>query len=351
MIFYITILIMICITAFFFNLSKKKKVRNECYVIFWGFIFFFLYALKDNEVGSDYPTYLNYFMQMQPGDWSILSFDSDTFIPDFEKGYMLLTQVMANISQTDMCFALVMAFIMSVFPLIVIDKYTKPVWMGIFLFFALSLYTNSFSMLRQNIAMYICWFSIPYIVNRSFWKFLLVVFIAFLFHKTAVVFFPIYFLYNFRFTFGYYVFAFLGVVVLYILLLPLMELITELLSMNDYLDADVSGGYVFLLFIAFCYVFCAYVLRNEKDPYKHIFLHMLFVAFLLQLLATKFNILTRIIDYYKISLIVLLPTAVWKPLFRKNRIFIVCMFVVLFIYYFYRTNMANFTHAIPYVLR
>ena len=342
---------MICITAFFFNLSSKRLVRKEFYVFFWGVIFFSLYALKGNEVGSDYPTYLNYFMQMQPGDWSILSFDKATFFPDFEKGYMFLTQIMANVSQTDICFALTMAFIMSVLPLIVINKYAKPVWMGIFLFFALSLYTNSFSMLRQNIAMYICWLSIPYIINRSFWKFLLVVFAAFLFHKTAVVFLPIYFLYNYKFTFWYYIFAFAGVVVLYILLLPLMELITEMLSMNDYLDADVSGGYIFLLFIAFCYFFCAYVLRNDQDPYSHIFLHMLFMAFLLQLLATKFNILTRIIDYYKISLIVLLPAAIWKPVFRKNRIFIVFMFILLFIYYFYRTNVANFTHAIPYVLR
>lgn len=339
-----------CFTAYVFNLSSKCRVRNEGYIIFWCIILFLLYAFKDNNVGSDFPTYLNYFFEIEPSDWSFLT--PGIFIyPNFEKGYLFLTQLIANISQTDVFFTFVMACIMTICPIIIIQKYTKPVWMGIFLFFALSLYTNSFSMLRQNIAMYICWFSIPYVLNRSLVKFLLIIILAFFFHRTAIVFLPIYFLYNIKFSFKYYVFALGGTFILYLLLLPLMSIITDILAMNDYTDSDVSGGFILLFFIAFCYFFCAYVFKNNSEPYIHVFLQMLFLALILQLLATKFNILTRIIDYYKIALIVLLPAAIWKPIFKKDRMLVISLFLILFIYFFYRTNVANLTATIPYVFR
>lgn len=132
--------------------------------------------------------------------------------------------------------------------------------------------------------------------------------------------------------------------------MPLMTLLTALLTLNDYTDADVSGGYVLLLFITFCFIFCAFALRKNKDPYIHIFMHMLFLSLILQILATKFNILTRIIDYYKISWLVLLPAAIFAPVFRKYRLFIIFVFIPLFIYFFYKTNIANFVGIVPYIM-
>lgn len=343
---YIVFILFICITAALFNLTKQRK---EIFLIFWGICFFFLYISKDNSVGSDYIKYLNYFLSTNVNDWSFLLPDSTPY-PNFERGYLTLIQIMSVISQTDFCFRFVIALIMTILPMVLINKYVKPVWMGVFLFFSISLFTNSFSMLRQTIAMYICWFSIPYIINRSFLKFLFIVLLAFLFHKTALVFIPVYFLFNVRLSFGYYSVATIATVVLYIVLMPLMTLLTEMLTLNDYTDADVSGGYVLLLFIAFCFIFCAIALRNNKDPYIHIFMHMLFLSFVLQILATRFNILTRIIDYYKISWLVLLPAAIFSPALRKYRIFIIFLFIPLFVYFFYKTNVANFVGIVPYIV-
>lgn len=343
---YIIFILLICITAALFNLAKQRK---EIFLIFWCVCFFLLYISKDNSVGSDYIKYLSYFLSIDVSDWSFLLPDSTPY-PNFERGYLTLTQIISSISQTDFSFRFVMALIMSILPMVLIYKYVNPAWMGVFLFFSISLFTNSFSMLRQTIAMYICWFSIPYVVRRSFFKFLFVILLAFLFHKTALVFIPVYFLFNIRLSFWYYSIAMIATVILYIVLMPLMTLLTALLTLNDYTDADVSGGYVLLLFITFCFVFCALALRKNKDPYIHIFMHMLFLSLILQILATKFNILTRIIDYYKISWLVLLPAAIFAPVFRKYRLFIIFVFIPLFIYFFYKTNIANFVGIVPYIM-
>lgn len=342
---------MICFTAVIFKLLiNEKKLRTDFYVIFWGSIFFLFYFLKDNKVGADYVTYLNHFQNILPSDWSFLDWDEVPY-PNFEKGYLCFTHIVSLISQTDLFFTFVMALSMSVLPMASIKRFSKPVWLGVFLFFALGIYTDSFNILRQTIAMYICWLSIPFIVKRSFAKFLLITLLAFSFHKTALVFIPVYFLFNIKFTGKFYTVAFIAVGILYLLLLPLMSTLTVLLSLNDYTEADVSGGYMFLLFMAFCFIFCAYVLRKNTDPYVHIFMHMLFFAFILQILATQFNILTRIIGFFKISLIVLLPAATYSPVFKKSRLLMLFLFVILFIFYFYKISMPNWNLAIPYTFR
>lgn len=351
MLFYLIVLMMICFTAIIFKLLvNEKNLRTNFYVIFWGSIFFVFYFLKDNKVGTDYVVYLNHFQNILPYDWRFLDFGEIPY-PNFEKGYLCFTHIISLISQTDIFFTFVMALVMSVLPMISIRRFSNPVWIGIFLFFALGIYTDSFNILRQTIAMYICWLSISFIVKRALVRFLLVTLLAFSFHKTALVFIPVYFLFSIKFSWKFYVVAFVAIGMLYLMLLPLMSTLTALLSLNDYTEADVSGGYVFLLFMACCFVFCAYVLRKDTDPYVHVFMHMLFLAFILQMLATQFNILTRIIGYLKISLIVLLPTAIYSPIFKKNRLLILFLFVLLFIFYFYKTSIPNWNSAIPYTFR
>ena len=349
--FYLFILVLICISAIIFSLSHHEKIGKLLYASFWGCLLFLLYAFKSNNVGSDYPTYLRCFDEIFLLDWSFLLSEDVSYYTSFETGYVILMKLISIISHTDIFFTIVMALIMTLLPIVVIYKYATPLWMGIFLFFALSLYTNSFSMLRQSIAIFICWYSIPYIVNRSFFKFLLVVILAFFFHKTALTFIPIYFLYQFKLSAKFYAIAVVGIVIAYVALLPIATLLTSLLTLNDYTDVDASGGQLFFFFILFCFIFCAYILRNNKNSYKHAFMHMLFFALMLQLLATKFNILTRIVDYFKISLIVLLPAAIWSPHFKRCRLLIISLFVTLFILYFYKTNISNLYSVIPYSFR
>ena len=59
-------------------------------------------------------------------------------------------------------------------------------FMGLWFFF-------TFTYLRQVIGCTICWLSVRYIINRDLGRFLLVWFVAFSFHNSAVIFLPVYF--------------------------------------------------------------------------------------------------------------------------------------------------------------
>ena len=51
MLFYLFILVFICITAGIFSLYHYKKAGEKLFAIFWGILLFILYACKNNNVG------------------------------------------------------------------------------------------------------------------------------------------------------------------------------------------------------------------------------------------------------------------------------------------------------------
>ena len=60
-------------------------------------------------------------------------------------------------------------------------------FLGLWFFF-------SFTYLRQVLGATIAWLGVKYVIERNFWKFCLVSFIAFSMHNSALIFFPLYFI-------------------------------------------------------------------------------------------------------------------------------------------------------------
>lgn len=346
--FYLLLMLWMCLSALVFNFSKRK-FSSGLFLFIWGSILFLVYFIKDISVGIDYYGYLKYFFTIKLDDFSyLLPYHWDE---GHESGYMLLTHSIGLISQTDIFFTFVIGLLMVLLPFITLRRYAKPVWMGVFLFFALGYYTNSFSLLRQSLAMYITWLSIPFVLKRRVWSYCGVLLIAFLFHKTSIIFFPMYWVYNIKITKKYCIIVFIFSIIAYIGIITIMSYLTSLLALNDYLDDAMNGGYTMFVFVGATFFFCAFALRNNTgSPVIRLFMHMLLYALVLQFLATRFSILARIIYYYEIALVFLLPAAIWSPLCKRVRISIIFIIVVLFILYFYKTNIANLQQIYPYVV-
>lgn len=67
----------------------------------------------------------------------------------------------------------------------------SPFFTLLFYFMPLYFYADA-GQIRQGVGTAICIFSLRYIINRNFWKFLFCIFIALGFHKTSIVFLPAY---------------------------------------------------------------------------------------------------------------------------------------------------------------
>ena len=74
-------------------------------------------------------------------------------------------------------------------------KYAKNYYLASILFMAL-IFFFSFTYLRQMFAAAIIGLSIKYIIEREFLKFCAILLIAFSFHNSAIIFFPMYFIAN-----------------------------------------------------------------------------------------------------------------------------------------------------------
>ncbi|MGX7328547.1 EpsG family protein [Enterococcus bulliens] len=72
---------------------------------------------------------------------------------------------------------------------------------SVYLLFISGFYNHSLNLMRQSIAIAIFLYALKFIFTSNFWKYFLCILIAFLFHKTAVLFIPIYFLRQFRLDF------------------------------------------------------------------------------------------------------------------------------------------------------
>lgn len=65
-----------------------------------------------------------------------------------------------------------------------------------YLIFIILFYNKTFNLCRQSIAMAFCFYNFKYIKEKSFYKYLIINMIAILFHNSAIVFFPMYFVYE-----------------------------------------------------------------------------------------------------------------------------------------------------------
>lgn len=110
-----------------------------------------------------------------------------------EKGYGLLNVFIAYITANRYIFIFIITVIIYFLLYQSIRDYTENyplaliVFMGLWFFF-------TFTYLRQILGATTAWLGIRYIVKRSFWRFLFIWFIAYEFHNSALIFFPMYFI-------------------------------------------------------------------------------------------------------------------------------------------------------------
>lgn len=119
--------------------------------------------------------------------------DSNAF--DFfpgEPGYGLLNIVISWFTANRYIFILVLTLLTYVLLYQSLRDYCVNYPYALMLFMALWFYF-SFTYLRQVLGATVVWLGIRYILKRQLWKFLLVWFVASKFHKSALVFLPLYF--------------------------------------------------------------------------------------------------------------------------------------------------------------
>lgn len=309
--------------------------RKRIYLFASSILIFTLYIVVDTYSFPDLPIYEYFYENIVQGGEIMLSYDA----LEFEKGYLWLNIILRYISDNFIVLRLVIAGFIVISLMRATYKYSDITWMTLVLFTCVLLYPTIYT-LRQSISIFVFLCGIKYIMNRNLVKYLICLFIAFLFHKTAVVCVVLYFLYPLKINLRNVLLFALCFVVLMFSMLTLLNFIGGYISdVNPYIleDGDTSSirqliiPFLTLLFVLFCF-------RGQlgnMDGKNKLFLWMVLVncgVSFLYYSSTVFNQFYRFNYYFSLGTIYLVPNAIYliKTRFIKNIAKAMWMFFWLF---------------------
>lgn len=171
--------------------SQSQLVFLACYLLFLALFV----GMSDMFGGYDRYIYGQVFDSIADTTTEHGSYLANNVFDYFpsEPGYTLLNIFISFFTANRYIFILVITFLIFTLLFVSLKKYADNYAFAVILFMGLWFYF-SFTYLRQVLGATIVWLSIDYIVQRRFWKFLLVVLIAMSVHKSAIIFFPVYFI-------------------------------------------------------------------------------------------------------------------------------------------------------------
>lgn len=348
---YFLVLIVVVLFAFLSRKSKSKFLS----VLLLGIAFVVMVlvaGLRDHHVGTDSMAYTYFFSRIRT--FSIaMSYGYELE----EYGFWILMWLVHYVSDQYMFLFLAIAIIVIGCYHIAILKYSEFIEISYFVFLTMGFYLFFFNGARQGIACAFYALAVGKMLERSFFKYLIYVMIAFLFHKTALMMIPIYFIVNRPNSMMNNI---VTISIGFIAIIT-MDAIVSVASGIDarysqYGTAGGGGGY---FSVGLSIVLTAFFLRFKEyvqvDRYQYDrFLNMMLVASMIGAVSVLLRLnpsgILRYAAYFDLSTIFLWPI-VFKNLGdfdRLARFVIGYSFAIFYIVFFVATTM-TFSNFTPYI--
>lgn len=172
------------------NDSNRAK---RAFLFFSGLILWLVIAFRDKAVGStDSAIYYE--------RWENMSFRNIEGLKEnilksrMEPGFLCAVWILSRVFQHPQFIFVLSGLLFSISVCLFIYRNSDNVVISFILFITWGLYAFMVQGLRQAVAMSICLFSIESVKKRKLFRFIIQVLIAFLFHKSAIVFAVVYFM-------------------------------------------------------------------------------------------------------------------------------------------------------------
>ncbi|WP_407426663.1 EpsG family protein [Arcticibacter sp.] len=299
------------------------------------------------ETGTDWLNYHDFFTDKATWD----EFNNG----DFELGYTALSYIIRGISGSYTLFLSVFIFLVLIFKFLFFcsTRFLPHLLITLLLYY--SFFIGDVFATRQALAISITLYSTKYILSRQLPLFVLTVYIACLFHVTALIFLPAYFLYSFTFSrktllFGLASSALLGFV---LSSLPIASMISQALALQGRLgerldiysvlsdqgddptgsSIDPKVSYILALSRRVVIILPIVVVLNQlraRFPHSNVLVNIVVFGNMLYLILTPIlPVMKRATAYYDAYELILLPSLVLLP---KSRWMQYLIWLVITIY-------------------
>ena len=254
---YLMLFIISLIFAFIYDKLSTTNKHIKMFVAFFIFFsFFFIQAIRYN-VGTDFlGTYTNEYYKVLYG----------TINNKLEWGFTFLYKFIVYFDMDKQWIFVFSSFIINFFVFKSIFEHSKSAFISLAVFFLGSFFFFSMNGIRQSIAMAIFYYSIPLIKEKNFKKYLILNCIGFLFHSSAILFIPLYFILTHKFT---HMQRIITILILIVVVKMLTPTILKLISLTKYSGYLVNSNYNFagkitLSSIVNIIVYLLFEINNKK---------------------------------------------------------------------------------------
>ena len=347
---------------------SKKFEKNKKLSIFFQvlsiIVLCILASVRDVTIGTDVKTYVHpVFRICSNYDCSML----DIYGYHMESGYYFLNYFISIFTQKLYILLFIIQFFVLCFSFFGIKRMYKKNYLYVYFLFIVLFYNMTLNIVRQFMALALCLYALGALIENKDKKFFLFVFLAFLFHSSAILFLGIYLLYkiikkNPKNLFKLIIFSVicfsLGTI-LYFLFPNILENINFLAKYKFYLTNYVNATLEFntmatildLTFILLYIMF--YKIYDRKSELSRFYFALLLIDFVCLLIATKYTIVYRLGLYFRIPAILFFLANcdfIFSNKNRKNNNLIYRLISVIFVllYWYYVYVIGNSGQTVPF---
>lgn len=296
---------------------QQKNARKK-YIIFMMLLLMLQSGLRNLAVGADTYQYYLKFTDVLQSSWAQVLSEVSQGTKD--PGYVILSKLFATIVPSFRLFLIVIAIFFFFALGRLLYKYLNSnldVLVSIALYECLYYGFFSITGLRQTIATGVLLLTIPLILEKEHKikntiHFFILLLLASFIHKSAVIFAPVYFLSLFRKN----KYVFFAAVLLFVPMFAAGPIISQFLEGTDferysqYLgQSNTAGANVFTLYIVLLVIATLIKLKtiNSLSPYYYVFTSAIAISMLLSPLLILNPNNMRIVQYYSIFGLIVLP--------------------------------------------
>lgn len=279
----------------------------------------------------------------------------DAFSFRLEKGFGFIVLAGSLLSEGYAAYLFIIALLSVVFYFAPIIKLVPRYEVAIFVFIALGFYTFSFNGARQGIAVAICFSALPWLLERRVVFYFFTIAIATLFHKTALIALPLYFVAANQVGWRQLLLIIFGSVLLSISLSSFAQLAALLIDKKfaSYGQAGEGGGEVKVAFLLGQAVLLLYFKKQVgHDNISYCRLLNIYLIGLAPALASVVGSVNpsgvlRLSIYFSHTVILLWPMVFMSFRRIENKVIFAVSFSIVAMAYFVLTT-STFSNLTPY---
>lgn len=316
---YLIIFIIVAVLCIFDFAKIEKK-----WIYLLLAILLILFAGCRFNTGPDLVEYEDFYLETPPLREFLFHYSDLSYLP-IEPGYLMLGSIFKTfgLSFSNFLLALTLGYVAIFFA--VLPKYTKHILFAVLLYVYYCYFTG-FSAIRQVFATAIFFYGIQYIKDKKFLKYFVCITIAVSFHYSAAILYFLYFVGNRKISFRAVIIILCSCVLIERLHLMAYaaEMLIRVISSSpavqslagkylEYLSEEATNIYSSIFFEWLLLIVLSALARKKLEirvPYYDVFFNVLWIGLVVYTLFSSLG-LGRIILYFKVSYVILVPYLVY----------------------------------------